>query len=87
MRDDVDINTLTIEQYPVLIQDNIRQGIVKPKIDDDVKFEINGNFMREVRRKIFKDMMMKMSANMCEGASLEMEKQAFNKVNHCMGSS
>nr|GEW87774.1 hypothetical protein [Tanacetum cinerariifolium] len=54
MGDDVDINTLTIEQYPALIQDNIRSGIVKPEIDGDIKFEINGNFMRELRRKLFK---------------------------------
>ncbi|GJU85893.1 hypothetical protein Tco_1293439 [Tanacetum coccineum] len=37
-----------------LIQDNIRPCIVKSEISDDVKFEINGNFMRELRRKIFK---------------------------------
>nr|GEX66991.1 hypothetical protein [Tanacetum cinerariifolium] len=28
--------------------------MVKPEIDDDVEFEINSNFMRELRRKIFK---------------------------------
>ncbi|GJS34317.1 reverse transcriptase domain-containing protein [Tanacetum coccineum] len=49
MGDDVDINTLTMEQYLALIQDNIRPGIVKPKIGDDVEFEINGNFMKELR--------------------------------------
>ncbi|GJW09051.1 hypothetical protein Tco_1571474 [Tanacetum coccineum] len=54
MGDDVDINTLTMEQYLALIQDNIRPGIVKPEIDGDVKFEINGNFMRELRCKLFK---------------------------------
>ncbi|GJV55821.1 RNA-directed DNA polymerase [Tanacetum coccineum] len=54
IEDDVDINTLTIKQYMALIQDNIRPGIVKPEIDGDVKFEINGNFMRELRRKLFK---------------------------------
>ncbi|GJU62833.1 reverse transcriptase domain-containing protein [Tanacetum coccineum] len=43
-----------MEQYLALIQDNIRPGIVKPEIDGDVKFEINGNFMRELRRKPFK---------------------------------
>ncbi|GJW72627.1 zf-CCHC domain-containing protein [Tanacetum coccineum] len=53
MGDDVDINTLTIEQYLALIQDNNRPGIVKPKIGNDVKFEININFMRELRRKLF----------------------------------
>ncbi|GJV13291.1 hypothetical protein Tco_1354832 [Tanacetum coccineum] len=53
MSDDVDISTLTIEQYLALIQDNNRSGIVKPKIGDDVEFEINSNFMRELRRKCF----------------------------------
>nr|GEX48130.1 transposase, Ptta/En/Spm, transposase, Tnp1/En/Spm-like protein [Tanacetum cinerariifolium] len=33
MGDDVDISTLTMEQYMALIQDNIRSGIAKPKID------------------------------------------------------
>ncbi|GKD22367.1 hypothetical protein Tco_1224070 [Tanacetum coccineum] len=54
MGDDVDINTLAIEQYLTLIQDNIRPDIVKPNTDGDVKFEINGNFIRELRRKLFK---------------------------------
>nr|GEX74961.1 hypothetical protein [Tanacetum cinerariifolium]GEX74971.1 hypothetical protein [Tanacetum cinerariifolium] len=53
MGDDVDISALTIEQYLALIQDNNRLGIVKPKIGDDVKFKINSNFMRELRRKLF----------------------------------
>ncbi|GJU10851.1 hypothetical protein Tco_1133247 [Tanacetum coccineum] len=53
MGDDVDISALTIEQYLALIQDNNRPGIVKPKIGDDVEFEINSNIMRELRRKLF----------------------------------
>ncbi|GJS03556.1 hypothetical protein Tco_0320064 [Tanacetum coccineum] len=53
MGDDVDISALTIEQYLALIQDNNRPGIVKPKIGDDVKFEINSNFIRELRSKLF----------------------------------
>ncbi|GKB97218.1 putative reverse transcriptase, RNA-dependent DNA polymerase [Tanacetum coccineum] len=32
---------------------DINPGIVNPKIGDDVKFEINANFMRELRRKLF----------------------------------
>ncbi|GJT82035.1 RNA-directed DNA polymerase, eukaryota, nucleotide-binding alpha-beta plait domain protein [Tanacetum coccineum] len=43
-----------MEQYLALIQDNIRPCIVKPKIGDDVKFEINVNFMKELRHKNFK---------------------------------
>nr|GEZ38808.1 hypothetical protein [Tanacetum cinerariifolium] len=53
MSDDVDISALTIEQYLALIKDNNRPGIVKPKIGNDVEFEINSNFMREIRRKFF----------------------------------
>ncbi|GJX99193.1 reverse transcriptase domain-containing protein [Tanacetum coccineum] len=54
MEDDVDINTLTIEQYLAWGPDDIRPGMVKPKISNDVEFEINSNFMRELRRKLFK---------------------------------
>ncbi|GKE97536.1 hypothetical protein Tco_0020887, partial [Tanacetum coccineum] len=46
MEDDVDISTLTVEQYIALIQDDIKPGIVNPEIGDDVEFEINANFMR-----------------------------------------
>ncbi|GKE06264.1 hypothetical protein Tco_1398282 [Tanacetum coccineum] len=51
--DDVDISALTIEQYIALIPDDIKPGIVNPKIGDDVEFEINANFMRELGRKRF----------------------------------
>ncbi|GKA38187.1 calmodulin-interacting protein 111 isoform X1 [Tanacetum coccineum] len=54
MEDDVDINTLTLEQYLAWVQDDIRPGVVKPKIGNGVEFEINSNFMRELRRKLFK---------------------------------
>nr|GEY55755.1 hypothetical protein [Tanacetum cinerariifolium] len=54
MEDDVDINTLTMEQYLAWVQDDIRPGMVKPKIRNDIEFEINNNFMRELRRKLFK---------------------------------
>nr|GEU66228.1 putative ribonuclease H-like domain-containing protein [Tanacetum cinerariifolium] len=40
--DDVDINTLTLVQ--AWIQDDIRPGVVKPKIKNDIEFEINSNF-------------------------------------------
>ncbi|GKD13066.1 ribonuclease H-like domain-containing protein [Tanacetum coccineum] len=53
MGDDVDINALTIEQYLAFIHDDNRPGIVKPKIGDNVEFEINSNFLRELRRKLF----------------------------------
>ncbi|GKE86859.1 ribonuclease H-like domain-containing protein, partial [Tanacetum coccineum] len=53
MEDDVDISTLTIEQYIALILDDMKPDIVNPKIGEDVEFEINENFMRELRRKLF----------------------------------
>ncbi|GJV01864.1 hypothetical protein Tco_1335433 [Tanacetum coccineum] len=53
MEDDVDISALTMEQYIALIPDDIKPGLVNPKISDDIKFEINANFMRELRRKLF----------------------------------
>ncbi|GJU88060.1 hypothetical protein Tco_1300483 [Tanacetum coccineum] len=59
MGDDVDISALTIEQYLALIQDNNRPGIVKPKISDDVEFEINSHFMRELRCKLLQDLLEK----------------------------
>ncbi|GKB78074.1 hypothetical protein Tco_0944969 [Tanacetum coccineum] len=43
-----------MEQYLARVQDDIRPGVVKPKIGNDVEFEINSNFMRELRRKLFK---------------------------------
>nr|GEW66537.1 oligopeptide transporter [Tanacetum cinerariifolium] len=54
MQDDVDINTLTLEQYQAWVQDNIRPGMVKPKIGNGVELEFNSNFMRELRHKLFK---------------------------------
>ncbi|GKD43198.1 hypothetical protein Tco_1267843 [Tanacetum coccineum] len=53
MEDDVDINALTMEQYIALILDDIKPCIVNPKISDDVEFEINANFMRELKCKLF----------------------------------
>ncbi|GJR16030.1 hypothetical protein Tco_0798682 [Tanacetum coccineum] len=53
MEDDVDISALTMEQCIALIPDDIKLGIVNPKIGDDIEFEINENFMRELRCKIF----------------------------------
>ncbi|GJT66721.1 hypothetical protein Tco_1018201 [Tanacetum coccineum] len=54
MEDDANINTLTIEQYLAWVQDDIRPGVVKPKIRNNIDFEINRNFIRELRRKLFK---------------------------------
>ncbi|GJY31096.1 hypothetical protein Tco_0414591 [Tanacetum coccineum] len=54
LEDGVNINTLTIEQYLAWVQDDIRPGGVKPKIGNNIEFEINSNFMMELRRKLFK---------------------------------
>ncbi|GJY19176.1 hypothetical protein Tco_0390667 [Tanacetum coccineum] len=53
MEDDVDISALTMEQYIALIPDDIKPGIVNHNIGDDIEFEINANFMRELRCKLF----------------------------------
>ncbi|GJX01624.1 hypothetical protein Tco_0185537 [Tanacetum coccineum] len=53
MEDNVDISALTMEQYIALIPDDIKPGIVIPEIGDDVEFEINANFMRDLKRKLF----------------------------------
>ncbi|GJT34338.1 retrovirus-related pol polyprotein from transposon TNT 1-94 [Tanacetum coccineum] len=52
--DDVNINTLTLEQYLDWVQDDIRPVMVKPKIGNNIEFEINSNFIRELRCKLFK---------------------------------
>ncbi|GKA40106.1 ribonuclease H-like domain-containing protein [Tanacetum coccineum] len=64
MGDDVDISSLTMEQYLALIRDDITPGVVKPEIGNDIEFEINSNFMMELRRKLFIVPMMKMPTNM-----------------------
>ncbi|GJU40342.1 reverse transcriptase domain-containing protein [Tanacetum coccineum] len=43
-----------MEQYLARVQDDIRPCVVKPKIGNDVEFEINSNFMMELRHKLFK---------------------------------
>nr|GEV26904.1 hypothetical protein [Tanacetum cinerariifolium] len=53
--DDVDINTLTIKQYMAWVQEDIRPGVVKPKINNDIEFEINRNFMRDQVSILAKD--------------------------------
>ncbi|GJR22092.1 hypothetical protein Tco_0970619 [Tanacetum coccineum] len=50
---DIDINTLTMEQYMALIRDNNRPGVVRPEIGNDIDFEIKSQFMKELRRNLF----------------------------------
>ncbi|GJW39042.1 putative reverse transcriptase domain-containing protein [Tanacetum coccineum] len=49
----VDINTLTIEQYLALSQENQAPGMVKPEIGGNVNFEIKSQFMHELREDTF----------------------------------
>nr|GEZ20817.1 hypothetical protein [Tanacetum cinerariifolium] len=75
MDNDVDINMLTMEQYLAWVQDDIRPGVVKPKSDNDIKFENNNNFMRELRCKLFKGTDDEDSISYyTQGASLEMDE-------------
>ncbi|GJX03542.1 ribonuclease H-like domain-containing protein [Tanacetum coccineum] len=70
MEDDVDISALAMESI-ALIPDDIKPGILNLKIGDDVEFEINTNFMRELRRKLIHSKrkiikpMMKVHTNIC----------------------
>ncbi|GKE19973.1 hypothetical protein Tco_1431485 [Tanacetum coccineum] len=52
---DIDINTLTMEQYMDLIRDNNRSGMVTPEIRNEVDFKITSQFMKELRRNLFTD--------------------------------
>ncbi|GKG38725.1 hypothetical protein Tco_0460437, partial [Tanacetum coccineum] len=45
----VDINTLTMELYLALSQENQAPGVVKLEIEGNVNFEIKSQFMRELR--------------------------------------
>nr|GEW02508.1 hypothetical protein [Tanacetum cinerariifolium] len=49
----VDINTLTMEQYLALSRENHAPGMVKPKIEGNVNFEIKSRFIRELREDTF----------------------------------
>ncbi|GKA27655.1 putative reverse transcriptase domain-containing protein [Tanacetum coccineum] len=50
---EVDINTLTMEQYLALTRGNQAPGMVKPEIGGNVNFEIKSQFMRELREDNF----------------------------------
>ncbi|GKG19966.1 hypothetical protein Tco_0379767 [Tanacetum coccineum] len=80
-----------MEQYLAWVQNDIRPGVVKPKINNDVEFEINSNFMRELKHKLFKgaddeDAHEHSVPYYTQGASLEMDKQNFSRVSNYMGS-
>ncbi|GJQ99738.1 hypothetical protein Tco_0522723 [Tanacetum coccineum] len=48
-----DVDTLTMEKYLALSQENQAPGVVKPKIGGNVNFEIKSQFMRELREDTF----------------------------------
>ncbi|GJY51019.1 hypothetical protein Tco_0441866, partial [Tanacetum coccineum] len=50
---DIDINTLTMEQYLALTRGNKASGVVKHKIGNNVNFEIKSQFTRELRQDTF----------------------------------
>ncbi|GKA62558.1 retrotransposon protein, putative, ty1-copia subclass [Tanacetum coccineum] len=50
---DIDINTLTMEQYLALTRGNKAPGVVKHKIGNNVNFEIKSQFTRELRQDTF----------------------------------
>ncbi|GKE38830.1 hypothetical protein Tco_1462235 [Tanacetum coccineum] len=50
---DADINTLMMEQYLASTRENQVPSVVKPEIGNNFKFEIKGQFMRELRENTF----------------------------------
>ncbi|GJV37381.1 retrovirus-related pol polyprotein from transposon TNT 1-94 [Tanacetum coccineum] len=50
---EVDVDTLTMEQYLALSRENQAPGVVKPEIGGNVNFEIKSQFMRELREDTF----------------------------------
>nr|GEW78210.1 hypothetical protein [Tanacetum cinerariifolium] len=50
---DVDINTLTMEQYLAFIRGNQAPSIVKPKIRNNVNYKVKSQFIKELREDTF----------------------------------
>ncbi|GJS50679.1 hypothetical protein Tco_0624041 [Tanacetum coccineum] len=46
---EVDIDTLTMDQYMALTRGNQGMGFLRPEIGNNVSFEIKGQFMRELK--------------------------------------
>ncbi|GJS51114.1 hypothetical protein Tco_0624476 [Tanacetum coccineum] len=49
----VDVDTLTMEQYLALLQENQAPGVVKPEIRGNVNFKIKSQFMHELREDTY----------------------------------
>ncbi|GKG36949.1 hypothetical protein Tco_0447122 [Tanacetum coccineum] len=43
----------TMEEYMTTTRDGYGSGVVRPKIDDTVSFEIRGKFLKELRNNTF----------------------------------
>ncbi|GJX97860.1 hypothetical protein Tco_0353658 [Tanacetum coccineum] len=50
---EVDIDTLTMDQYMALTRGNQGMGFLRPEIGNNVSFEIKGQFMRELKDNTF----------------------------------
>ena len=50
---DVDIDTLTVEEYLALTRDEQGPGLVRPAIGAEVHFEIKNQFIRELWKDPF----------------------------------
>nr|GEW33678.1 hypothetical protein [Tanacetum cinerariifolium] len=50
---DVDINTLTLEQYMALTRGNNGPDVVRPEIRNNADFEIKSQFMKELRLNLY----------------------------------
>ncbi|GJS32790.1 hypothetical protein Tco_0531172 [Tanacetum coccineum] len=51
----VDINTLTMEQFLALSRENQAPSVVKPEIGGNVNYEINSQFMHQLREDTFSE--------------------------------
>ncbi|GJU05788.1 reverse transcriptase domain-containing protein [Tanacetum coccineum] len=49
---EVDVDTLTMEQYLALSRENQASGVVKPEIESNVNFKIKSQFMRKLREDL-----------------------------------
>ena len=58
--DEVDIDTLSLEEYLTLTREEQGPGVVRPVIGVDVHFEIKNQFLRELRKDFFLETRTKM---------------------------
>ncbi|GKB69300.1 reverse transcriptase domain-containing protein, partial [Tanacetum coccineum] len=50
---EIDIKTLTLEQYPALNRNNSQVGVKRPEIEKNIVFEIKSQLLRELRENTF----------------------------------